>query len=142
MTSRPPAITGILETALYARDLSRAVAFYRDVLGFEKIAGDEQRFAAFRGGERQVLLIFQHGATQEPAPAPKGLIPPHDSTGSLHVGFAIAPENYDAWKWHLAAAGVLIESETEWARGGRSLYFRDPDGHLLELVTPGIWPNY
>ncbi|HWQ03343.1 MAG TPA: glyoxalase, partial [Candidatus Nitrosotenuis sp.] len=26
--------------------------------------------------------------------------------------------------------------------GGRSIYFRDPDGHSLELVTPGVWPNY
>jgi catechol 2,3-dioxygenase-like lactoylglutathione lyase family enzyme len=42
----------------------------------------------------------------------------------------------------LRTQGVAIESETHWARGGRSLYFRDPEGHLLELVTPGIWPNY
>jgi len=123
---------------LYARDLPRATAFYRDVLGFPILAGDEKRFQAFHPGGRQVLLIFQHGATQEPSPAPKGMIPPHDSTGAHHVGFAIAAELYEAWKAHLSDAGVAIESETEWARGGRSLYFRDTEGHLLELVTPGI----
>jgi hypothetical protein len=29
-----------------------------------------------------------------------------------------------------------------WPEGSTSIYFRDPDGHLLELVTPGLWPNY
>ena len=30
----------------------------------------------------------------------------------------------------------------KWPRGGESLYFRDPDGHLVELATPGLWANY
>ena len=29
-----------------------------------------------------------------------------------------------------------------WERGGQSIYFRDPDGHLVELATPGIWAIY
>lgn len=31
---------------------------------------------------------------------------------------------------------------THMGRGGCSVYFRDPDGHLLELATPGVWINY
>jgi len=38
--------------------------------------------------------------------------------------------------------GIAIESTITWPRGGTSIYFRDPDGHLLELVTPGIWDIY
>jgi catechol 2,3-dioxygenase-like lactoylglutathione lyase family enzyme len=42
----------------------------------------------------------------------------------------------------LKSRGIAIEEVKQWERGGKSLYFRDPDGHLLELVTPGCWPNY
>jgi catechol 2,3-dioxygenase-like lactoylglutathione lyase family enzyme len=37
---------------------------------------------------------------------------------------------------------VEIISRMSWPRGGESLYFRDPDNHVLELATPGIWPIY
>ena len=38
--------------------------------------------------------------------------------------------------------GVAIEGRNDWSRGGRSIYFRDPDRHLLELATPGLWSVY
>ena len=46
------------------------------------------------------------------------------------------------WETRLGEKGIAIEGRTQWARGGQSLYFRDPDGHLLELATPGIWQTY
>jgi catechol 2,3-dioxygenase-like lactoylglutathione lyase family enzyme len=60
----------------------------------------------------------------------------------VHVGFAIAAEELSSWEARLAAHGVAIESRARWTRGGRSVYFRDPDGHSLELVTPGTWETY
>jgi catechol 2,3-dioxygenase-like lactoylglutathione lyase family enzyme len=142
MTSQP-VIEGIVETILYVDDLARAVAFYRDVLGLRVMAGDGVRFQALNPGGRQVLLLFKRGGTLEPLPVPTGgVIPPHDGRGPHHLGFAITHEAYEPWRERLAAAGVAIESEAKWARGGRSLYFRDPDGHVLELLTPGLWPNY
>jgi catechol 2,3-dioxygenase-like lactoylglutathione lyase family enzyme len=123
-------------------DLARATAFYRDVLGFDPMAGDGVRFQVFEAGTTHALLLFKRGATLKPTPVPGGIIPPHDGHGPLHVGFAIAAAEYEPWRARLEARGVKIESEAKWERGGRSLYFRDPDGNLAELVTPGIWRNY
>lgn len=137
-----PRIEGIVETILYVDDLDRSAAFYRDVLGLIAQGGDGDRFAVFDPGGRQVLLLFRRGGTLEATTVPGGVIPPHDGSGPHHIGFAITHENYEPWKDRLRVSGVAIESETHWPRGGRSVYFRDPDGHLLELITPGIWPNY
>jgi catechol 2,3-dioxygenase-like lactoylglutathione lyase family enzyme len=60
----------------------------------------------------------------------------------VHYALAIAAADLPAWEARLAAKGVPIEGRTDWPRGGRSVYFRDPDGHLGELATPGIWPIY
>ena len=47
-----------------------------------------------------------------------------------------------AWEKRLGEHDVAIEGRTDWPRGGKSIYFRDPDRHLLELVTPGVWTIY
>ncbi len=139
---KPPPIEGIVESILYTADLPRAVAFYRDVLGLEPMTGDPARFQSFKVSDRQVLLVFRQGSTLAPTSVPGGVIPPHDGAGPHHIGFAIAGDNYERWRQALTARGLAIESETRWPRGGRSLYVRDPDNHLVELITPGIWPNY
>lgn len=142
MPNVAPAVHGVVETALYVEDLPRAVAFYRDVLGLKPLVGDDVRFQAFDSGAQRVLLLFKRGATLEPTPVPGGVIPPHDGHGPQHIALAIDAADYDAWQARLAAGNVTVEEESSWPRGGRSLYFRDPDQHLVELVTPGIWPVY
>jgi len=137
-----PAIQGVVETALYTDDLPRAATFYREVLGLTPMSGDPARFQAFDAGAGRVLLLFKRGTTLEPVPTAGGAIPPHDGHGPLHLALGIAMADYDVWRERLKARQIVLESETRWERGGRSLYFRDPDGHLVELVTPGIWPNY
>lgn len=134
-------VRGILETALSARDVDRSEAFYRGVLGFPVMAGDE-RFRALAVAPAQVLLLFREGASNLPMPTPGGVIPPHDGHGPMHLAFAIGREELEPWRARLLAAGVAIESEVHWPSGGASLYFRDPDEHLVELATPGIWPIY
>ncbi len=139
---RSPRINRVAETVLYTDDLTRATAFYRDVLGFAPMRTDGERFQAFDAGGGCTLLLFRRGATRHAVPAPRGMIPPHDGRGALHVAFAIDDGDFETWRSHLATRGIAVESEAGWDRGGRSLYVRDPDGHLVELVTPGIWPNY
>jgi len=136
-----PAIDGVLETALYVDDMERAAQFYGVILGLKSITQDA-RFHAYEAGPRSVLLLFQRGATLETVHLPGGTIPPHDGHGPLHIAFAIAADQLDAWERRLAAEGIAIEGRTDWPHGGKSIYVRDPDGHLVEFATPGLWPNY
>jgi len=136
-----PKLNGVLETALYVDDVPRAQAFYETVLDLKPIFAD-QRLCALDVAGRSVLLLFRRGATVETVTMPGGTIPPHDGSGPLHIALAVPAEDLAAWEDRLAEKGVPIEGRTDWPRGGRSIYFRDPDGHLLELATPGLWPTY
>jgi len=137
-----PALTGIIETALYVDDMDRAAKFYEDILGLRRIGGDADRLRAYSVADRNVLLLFKSAATAQPIQSPIGLIPPHDGTGQNHFACAIAATELAAWEKHLAAHGVAIESRVHWPLGGTSIYFRDPDGNLAELATPGMWSIY
>lgn len=137
-----PAITGIKETCLYCADLVATRDFFIGLFKIPVMVEDPARFCALDVGGVSVLLLFKKGATLEPIPAPEGIIPAHDGDGALHIGFSIPAADYDAWKVELNRRSIPIISETRWTRGGRSLYFHDPDGHVVELLTPGLWPTF
>lgn len=127
------AIDRVLETVLYVDDLDAAERFYGEVLGLERDSRQEGVFVFFRCGAGMLLLF-------EPKAAGRGRsVPAHGTSGPGHVCFAVPEDALGAWQKHLAAAGVAIEQEAEWPRGGRSFYFRDPAGNSLELATPRIW---
>ena len=136
-----PKLGRVLETALYVDDLERATRFYEDVLGLKSLNQDS-RFRAYDVGGTNVLLLFKRGATLETVHLPGGTIPPHDGHGPLHIAFAITAGELPVWGKRLSEHGIATEGRTDWPRGGHSIYFRDPDGHLLELVTPGVWETY
>ena len=141
MKTTAPAVTGILETALYVEDLERSMRFYQELFDFDVLARDA-RFCALKVGERQVLLLFVRGASTEPIPvgSQADKIPPHDGTGHLHFAFSIPADTLDPWRARLAENGLPIASTIHWPRTrSTSLYFHDPDGHVVELATPGIW---
>jgi len=139
--SRTPALLRVVETALYFDDLPAAAAFYRDVLGLAPMTSGP-RLVALDAGGGTVLLLFQRGATTQGLRFDEGYIPPHDGAGPAHLAFGVELEAFDEWDRHLQAHGVGIESRVAWDRGGRSLYFRDPGGHSVEIVTPGTWQNF
>jgi catechol 2,3-dioxygenase-like lactoylglutathione lyase family enzyme len=136
-----PDLKGLLETSLYVGDLERSRAFYTSVFEFRILLQDE-RFCALDVMGRQVLLLFRKGGAVEPVVTRGGTIPPHDGTGRLHLAWSIGRDDLDAWERRLQAVGIRLESRVGWPRGGKSIYFRDPDGHLLELATPGVWAIY
>ena len=136
-----PALQSILETALYVDDLDRARAFYEEVMGLKAMFAD-QRLCAMDVAGRSVLLLFRRGGSTQAAVLPGGTIPPHDGSGPVHMAFAATEDELPAWESHLAVHRIAIEGRVRWPRGSTSLYFRDPDGHALEIATPGLWPTY
>jgi catechol 2,3-dioxygenase-like lactoylglutathione lyase family enzyme len=140
-TGAPP-LTGVLETALYVADLDRSAAFYQRLLGARELLAEADRMRALDVAGRQVLLLFRVGASDRDNPVPGGVVPPHGAQGRMHVCFAIPAASLDAWERHLAALAVAVESRVHAERGATCLYVRDPDGHLVELATPGLWEVY
>jgi catechol 2,3-dioxygenase-like lactoylglutathione lyase family enzyme len=136
-----PRLERVLETALYVEDLERAAWFYEHVLELPVLSGDG-RFRAYDIGGQSVLLVFLRGATLETVHLQGGTIPPHDGSGRIHVAFAVAASALPDWEARLAEHAIAVEGRTTWPRGGHSIYVRDPDGHLVEFATPGIWKTY
>ena len=132
-------ITSILETVLYARDLDAAERFYAGTLGLALAEEPSELSVVFRVSDTQVLLIFDPAASSRPG----RVVPSHGIAGPGHVAFRIDPRDLDAWVDRLRAGGVEIEQIHTWdsPRGGRSVYFRDPGGNSIEMVTADIWPG-
>ncbi|MBL8584068.1 MAG: VOC family protein [Rhizobiaceae bacterium] len=141
----PHQVSAILEAALYVTDLDAAEAFYSGVLRLERIAKVPGRHVFFRCG-KTIVLLFDAEATRQPPPPDTRLpVPPHGAFGQGHLCFAATAQEIDAWKALLEGHGVTIEADFEWpsltegSSGGRSIYFRDPDGNSLEFAEPRIW---
>jgi catechol 2,3-dioxygenase-like lactoylglutathione lyase family enzyme len=132
--SSPAPIDRVLETCLYAEDVERTGRFYEEVLGLHVLARGAGRHVFFRVG-RGMLLLFQPERTAESSE-----VPAHGATGPGHVAFAVARDELESWRARLRSAGIEIEREIAWPRGGHSIYLRDPAGNSVELATADIWP--
>jgi catechol 2,3-dioxygenase-like lactoylglutathione lyase family enzyme len=134
-------ITGVVETAISVADVQASRRFYQDLFGFESML-DDARICALNVTEGHVLLLFLRGGSLEPIVLPGGIVPPHDSRGQQHFALGIDAADFDGWLGKLSGRGIAIESIVRWPLGGSSIYFRDPDSHAVELITPGVWKNY
>jgi len=141
MTSAPPPIDGILETAVYVDDMEAAHAFYSDILGLKRMVAGERLFA-YDAGPAQTLLVFYRGHTGEDVETSGGVVPGHDTVGHGHFAFRISRDQLQPWRDYLTKSGVVITSEVTWPAGGISIYFEDPDGNVLELAAAPLWPNF
>jgi catechol 2,3-dioxygenase-like lactoylglutathione lyase family enzyme len=124
----------LVETAIYADDLDQAERFYHEVLGLKVHGKEAGRHVFFQVGDRDMLLVFRAETTLR-----GDHLPAHGAHGPGHFAMGIAAEDLDAWRQRLQDHRVAIEHEETWTYGGRSLYFRDPAGNVLELITPGVW---
>ena len=111
-------------------DWDRSNRFYADVLGAELVELDKGRLA-YRFGQQQ-LNVHGPGST----PHPRAMDPVRPGNSDLCFRWDGTVEEAAA---HLAAHGVEVEEGPVGRRGargnGRSIYFRDPDGTLLELIS-------
>jgi catechol 2,3-dioxygenase-like lactoylglutathione lyase family enzyme len=127
-------IKAVIETAIYVDDLQATETFYGTILGLRVMGKEAGRHVFFQVGEESVLLAFLAETTL------KGdHLPAHGTTGPGHFALGIEAADLDAWRRRLNENSVIIEKEVEWERGGKSIYFRDPSGNSVELVTPGVW---
>jgi catechol 2,3-dioxygenase-like lactoylglutathione lyase family enzyme len=114
---------------IHVSDWETANAFYRDVIGAELIA--KGAGWAYRFGGQQLNV---HGPGLDPTPVARLPVQP----GGSDLCFAFDGTADEALA-HLAEHGVAVELgpvERSGARGdGKSVYFRDPDGSLLEFIS-------
>lgn len=125
--------TKIKETGLYVQDLDRTQNFYERKLGLEVIGRSEGRHIFFKSGTT-VLLCFIAGATKFDEQLPR-----HYAAGKMHIAFEVPKDQYEEIKEKIRAQNISIEHEQQWGDEYRSFYFRDPDGHSLEVVPEGMW---
>jgi glyoxalase family protein len=128
-------LTGLHHVTLIATDLDRTAAFYRDVLGLtlvrEAANDDDPGARHFWFGDAQgspgTLITFLEYSSMDEGRVGRG--------STHHVAFAVASaEEQEAWREWLRSHGV--DCTEVFDRGGlKSIYFRDPDGHILEIAT-------
>src|SRR6202142_4780199 len=100
----PPKSDGILESSLYVSDVARSVRFYEQTFGFRVIKEFGKRGCAMHAGTRQVLLLFEKGAS-------RATQTPHDGDGELHVAFAIPFTELANWESWLQTKGIAVEEK-------------------------------
>lgn len=125
-------IGGLGEIALRVNDLDRMQQFYQQVIGLE-LMNRQPRYAFFRiadgfAGHTQVLALFDRSATES-------YTPPDERCSTIdHLAFSISREDYALEKQRLEDLGLPVETARHaWVQWS-SLFVRDPEGNLVELV--------
>jgi catechol 2,3-dioxygenase-like lactoylglutathione lyase family enzyme len=121
-------LEGIDHVAMSVRDVERAAQWYIDVLGFERLhEGMWDGVPVFIGKGTTALALFPiRGNTDGPE---------HDSKGvrMLHLALRANRTNFLAAQDELKRHGIKFEFQNH--EISHSIYFRDPDGHRLEITT-------
>ena len=133
MGNETPVIHSISELALWVTDLERAVAFYRDRLGFRVEEIDPGRNAFLRSGD--FLLVLFVPDDPGTALAREYLARTGGPRGDVyHVAFRMDREGLDGHTARLREQGVEMRGPVDFGTGRRSYFLEDPDEHYIELT--------
>ena len=115
-------------TVILVRDMAAMRRFYEDVLCFPMTRELSAGWIEYQIGGNTLALSWP-GRTAKDAPVPAG-------SAALQLAFKVAAEDVDRCADELARHGVeLLEPPTNQPFGHRTLFFRDPDGNLLEVYA-------
>jgi glyoxylase I family protein len=127
------AIRSVSEVALWVKDLERAVAFYRDQLGFAVEEIDPGRNAFLRSGD--FLLVLFVPDDPGTALANDYLARTGGPRGDVyHIAFRVDREGLDGLSAGLREGGLEVRGPVDFATGRRSYFVEDPDEHYIELT--------
>lgn len=115
-------------TIVYARDMAAMRSFYGTTLNFPVNRELGPQWIEFRVGS-SLLALTERGLLFDDPPAPLGAL-------SVQLGFRVAPKEVDECAKMLADLGIHLAGEpTDQPWGHRTLFFRDPDGNMLEVYA-------
>ena len=122
------AIRSIDYTVIFVRDMVAMRRFYEEVLCFPLTRELSAGWIEYQIGGN-TLALARLSRTADDAPTPVG-------SASLQLAFKVSPSEVDACAGELARKGVAVLSPpTDQSFGHRTLFFRDPDGNLLEVYA-------
>lgn len=124
---------GFLHITISVKEIERATAFYRDVLGCEIIHRNKIMTFMTTGSDNFVLTQLDHHVS------PNAPGPPDPHTTLFHHAFLVDDADYERAVATLEREGTQTWNCTEMGHttfpGRRHIYFNDPDGNSVELVT-------
>jgi catechol 2,3-dioxygenase-like lactoylglutathione lyase family enzyme len=122
------AIQAVDYTVIYARDLPAMIQFYETVLGFDLTRTLSPTWREYNIGPN-IFVLAKPGPTATDAPVPA-------NTAALQLAFKVSRDTVDLCAAALTAHNIKILSPpTDRDFGHRTLFFRDPDGNLLEIYA-------
>jgi len=116
----------------FVTDLDAAVAFYRDLLGFEEELRPSPAFAMLYRGDLQLLLSVPGGPGGGGAPMPDGTLPQPGGWNRIALRVDDLPAAVD----ELRDKGARFRNDIVTGRGVRQILIQDPSGNLTELFEP------
>lgn len=128
-------IDGLAEVVLNVRNAPRAVAFYGDLLGLQRLTAEGQPGPIF----------FRVGQANDHVPSLLVLVPLSSDTQEFapprtlhHLALTVPPETFDEARSTLIAAGIEVRDGIHPVLEVRTMYVSDPDGNEVEFISPRV----